>query len=434
MKKILSLLIMAVFLISLVPATFAAQGSGKATATPTQYQTGGERDEFISKAEQLRTELQEKRGEAIATRTRQAINVAEKRQEQLRKFQENKQELKEVIQKAVQRRQQAIDKYREAKSNLEKAKEKIQKCKGKSDATCTEERRNARKHAQQFMLNAADRMLGLLEKTKERIQASDLSEEEKAEVIADLEDRMEDIASARETIDETTEAATTDEIKESAKMIRDSWRKANKEIKQKASRAAVGKIGGTLVKIEKLEIKLERTVAKLKEKGYDTTPIEVMMQQFEAKIQEAKDEHALAMEKFQAGNANEATVNVRAAHAKIKEAHKLLKDVVRKIRKATQGESIQEEGLEPETQAEEQAAEAAEEEAEQAAEAEEQAAETEDTSVDLDSGLEEDVSEEETEDADETAETEEESPEETQTEETTEEETAEETEEQETAE
>jgi len=68
-------------------------------------------------------------------------------------------------------------------------------------------------------------------------------------------------------------------------------------------------------------------------------------------IDEGKAAHEIAMQKFQEGNANEATVNIRAAHQRVKEAHRLLKDVVRKIRKANQGQDVQE-GLEPESQAE----------------------------------------------------------------------------------
>ena len=67
-----------------------------------------------------------------------------------------------------------------------------------------------------------------------------------------------------------------DLIKESVKMVREAWRKAHNEIQEKAAREASGKIGGTLVKIEQLNTKLERTVEQLKAKGYDTTPIETM--------------------------------------------------------------------------------------------------------------------------------------------------------------
>ncbi len=374
MKKLFSLLIMAIFLVSLVPAAFAEQDSesqGTDTPTPIKYAIGGDREDFVAQVEQQRDQLRENRDSALAQRTRQRINVAEKRQELLRKFQENKAEMREVVANAVQKRTEAINRYREARGELNQIKAKLKACQGRSDVTCTEERRNARENSQKFLLSASDRALGLLEKTRERIeQSTSLSEEEKATAIKQLEDRMQDMASVRETVEQTTEAASAEEIKESAKMVRESWRKAHKEIKEKAAREASGKIGGTLVKIEKLEIKLDRFVAQLKEKGYDTTPIEAMMQQFSNKIQEGKDAHAIAMQKFGEGNANEATVNTRAAHKRVKEAHMLLKDVVRKIRKANQGAQVQE-GLEPETEAEEAAEEAAEAEQEAAEAAEE---------------------------------------------------------------
>ncbi len=404
--KILSLLLMAMFLVSLVPAAFAVQGNeNKADSPePTGYVVGGDREEFVAKAEQRRQDLLEKREGVVAARTRQRLNVANKREELLRRFQENKAEMIEKVAKAIQKRTEAIEKFREAKVDLAKNKEKLKACKGKADATCTEERRKTRKNAQKFLLNAAYRMTGLLEKARERIQKSDrLSEEEKATAIASIEARMQDVVSAQETIEATTEAATKEEVKESAKMLRETWRKANKEIKEKTAREVSGKIGGTLVKIERLQAKLERTVEKLKQKGMDTTPIEAMMQQFENKIAEGKAAHEVAMQKFQEGKANEATTNIRAAHKRIKEAHRLLKDVVRKIRKAHQGEKIRE-GVEPETEAEDAAERAAESAAEEAEEDAEEEAEEAEESEEEEAEETEETSDEEASDEQETAE------------------------------
>ncbi|MBN1645353.1 hypothetical protein JW851_04960 [Candidatus Woesearchaeota archaeon] len=372
MKKIFSLLIMAMFVLSLASVAFAGKDANRAdTPTSNKYAVGGDREGFLEQAQEQRTELLEKRGEALEKRQRQRIDVAAKRTELLRKFQENKAEMQEVVQKAVQRRTQAIAKYQEAKAELAKSKQKLQKCKGKDDVTCTEERKNARENSHKFLLSAADRALGLLEKTKERIQNSKMSEEEKAAAIAGLEASMEELASVRQTVEETTDAATTEEIKESAKMVRETWKKANKEIKEKATKVASEKFGGTLVKIERLQSKLERTIEQLQKQGKDTSSIEAIMEEFNAKIEEANQEHATVQEKLQAGQVNEATRNMVQAHKKIKEAHMLLKDVVRKIRKAQQGQEISE-GLEPETEAEEAAAEEAEEAEEVAAEAAEE--------------------------------------------------------------
>jgi hypothetical protein len=395
MKKVLSLLIMAMFLISIVPAAFAEQDSGNQVAntpTPTRYVVGGDREDFVAQAEERRAELLEKRGDVVAKRTRDRLDVAAKREELLRRFQENKAEMREVVANAIAKRAEAIKRYRESRAELASAKEKLKGCQGRSDVTCTEERRKARQNSQKFLLSASDRALALLEKTKERIEKStDLSDEEKALAIKQLEDRLQDMASARETVHQTTEAATKEEIKESAKMVREAWGKAHKEMKEKAARQAAGRIGGTLNKIEKLEVKLDRFVAKLKDKGYDTAPIEAMMEQFEAKIEEGKEAHALAMQKFQEGNANEATAHIREAHKSVKGAHRALKDVVRKIRKANQGQPVRE-GVEPETEAEEAA--------EEAAEAEE---ESEETEVEDEEETEE-SEEEEQEDTEETAE------------------------------
>ena len=64
MKKILSLLIMATFVLSLMPFVIAENGQNAqntATAVKERYQIGGDREEFVSQAEERVKQLKERR-------------------------------------------------------------------------------------------------------------------------------------------------------------------------------------------------------------------------------------------------------------------------------------------------------------------------------------------------------------------------------------
>ena len=382
MNKILTILVMAMFLIGLAPVALAEQGQDALTGaeqnpapTSEKYQIGGaNREQFVSQAEQKRQDLLDKRDMARAGKSGDQIEIATKKAGLQRKFAENADELKNILEKTKQIRVNARENYAEAKGKLADSKNKLNDCKGKTDdTTCTEAKTQAKQNAKEFLLNSADRVLNLLEKTKERLTNSEMNEADKTASLAKVDARIAELAGARETVDQLGDDATKDQIQEASRLIKDSWKGTNKDVKEEASKLAASKIGGVLVQIEKLQAKLQSTVDKLKEKGKDTSAVDAIMTDFNAKIDAAKASQADAQVKFTAGNMKEGTTAMKEAHKSIKEARILLKDVVRKIRKVNAGQKVTE-GLEAET-AQEQAAEQAQDAAAEQSATEEAAAE-----------------------------------------------------------
>lgn len=370
MNKLLTILVMAMFLVSLSPIALAEEteaAAGDTTGTQEKYQIDAkEREDFTSQAAQKRQDLVEKRDMARAGKTGDQIEIATKKAGLQRKFAENADELKNILEKNKQNRENARANYQQAKNNLADSKNKLNDCKGKTDdAACTETKTKAKKDAKDFLLNSADRVLSLLEKTKERLTNSDMNDADKTASLAKIDARIAELAGARETVEQMGDDATKEEIQEASRLIKDAWKGTNKDVKEEASKLAASKIGGILVQIERLQAKLQSTVDKLKEKGKDTSAIDAVMSDFNAKIDAAKASQATAQEKFTAGAIKEATAAMKEAHKSIKEARILLKDAVRKIAKVNAGKKVAN-GLETET-AQEQAAEQAQDAAEEAA-------------------------------------------------------------------
>ncbi len=379
MNKLLTLLVMAMFLVSLSPIALAEETeavAGSTEGTQEKYQIDAkEREEFNSQAEQKRQDLIEKRDMARAGKTGEQIEIATKQEGMQRKFAGDKTELANFLEKTRSDRANAKEKYSEAKTKLADSKEKLKGCQGKTDdAVCTEEKTKAKQNAKDFLLNSADRVLNLLEKTKERITNSEMNEADKTASLAKIDARIAELAGARETVEQMGADATKDAIQEASRLIKDAWKGTNKDVKEEASKLAASKIGGVLVQIERLQAKLQNKIDQLKKAGKDTSAIDAIMTDFNAKIDAAKASQATAQEKFTTGATKEATAAMKEAHKSIKEARILLKDAVRKIAKVAKNEKVKE-GLETET-AQEQAAEQAEDAAEAATEAAETTTET----------------------------------------------------------
>ena len=94
-----------------------------------------------------------------------------------------------------------------------------------------------------------------------------------------------------------------------------------------------------------LEDRLERTLAKLKEKGTDTSAVDLAG--FKAKLEASRKAHAEAVvlfEKVRTADSGEkdelmkqATDKLRESHKLLKEAHALLKDIVVKLKALKNG-------------------------------------------------------------------------------------------------
>jgi hypothetical protein len=372
MNKLLTILVMAMFLVSLAPIALAeddgATVAGSTEGTQEKYQIDAKaREDFLSQAQQKRQDLLEKRDMAREGMTGEQIEIATKHEGLKRKFAGDREALAVFLEQNRAERANARANYQEAKTKLADSKNKLKDCKGKADdAACAETKKQAKKDAKDFLLNSADRVLALLEKTKERITNSDMADAGKTASLAKIDARIAELAGARTTIEQLGDDVTKDQIQEASRLIKDAWKGTNKDVKEEASKLAASKIGGVLVQIERLQAKLQNKIDQLKKAGKDTSAIDAIMTDFNAKIDAAKASQADAQTKFAEGNAKEGTTAMKAAHKSIKEARILLKDAVRKIAKVAKGEKAKA-GLETET-AQEQAAEQAQDAAAEATE------------------------------------------------------------------
>lgn len=352
MKKIICLLVAAIFLISIAAIAFAEENATEtdnATVTAVSEDNGQKltqksskdfeqkRSEFIQQAQAKRQELIQKRDEARAHIGEDIKNFKAKRAELRENYLSKKADLKEKASKARERVEEAKEKHKEAKARLAEKKDQLKECKGSDTDECVTLRADAKKDAGEFLANIADNVLAMLERAQERVDKSKLSEEEKVSLKDQLELKMAEIASTKDSIDAFTENTTKEEVAEAAKTIRDIWKDAKDLIKKSAGLAASDRLGGVIVKAEKLQAKLEKAISKLKGKGADVSKAEELKSSFDAKLAEAKALHEEAKALFNEGKVPEAAQKTQDAHAALKEAHSILKDIVKELKGTKEG-------------------------------------------------------------------------------------------------
>ncbi len=241
---------------------------------------------------------------------------------------------------AKRRYNQAKERYEKAKENLEKARKEFRAAVEKGDEEAAVE------HAKEYLLHVADIVINSLEKIKATTEEDDdLTEEEANEIIADLDEKIVKIEDLK---DQVEAAQTKDEVKEAGIQIINAWKRMRHKIRLQAGRIIKSKVMDVLKRVEQLESRLDKALAKLEEQGYDVSDVDDLVDQFSSKIDSARDKFRDASDKFKEAhdladndNASQEEITnlvdegkslVKEAHNDLKEAHELFKEIVRKIK------------------------------------------------------------------------------------------------------
>ena len=375
--KMAALFVLALFVISVVPIVAAEEGSDSGSGdttveamAETSAETGADTEDaaFHRSREALKTQAETKRAELRAKRegAREAfktdIKALKVRQEELeRELRSNRERMKQIREEYKSKRGELKDQREAARISLGEARAELRDCAGKDTEGCKQARANAKVHASAFLNRAAEHIISVLEQARERVEASDMTDAQKAEVMAEIEEALVEIAAAKENIASLGEDATKEDLKDAAQIIREAWHKAKKGIKHGVGQVASHRIGGVIVKMEHLEDKFDRVITRLEKAGKDTSAAEAKRAEFEAKLDAAEKLHAEAKALFESGDHSAAAEKIRAAHAELKAAHEILKGLVQEIRGIGGGKALEEESEE----AEEESDEADEDEAEE---------------------------------------------------------------------
>lgn len=301
--------------------------------------------------------------EPIRYKTMDVENGSEETRPVLISADANMTQLKERIQERVElareRYVQAKERYQTVKQNYIQARERINQtkeaynaCKGETTEECDQIRTNAKTQSKEFLKNSADRVTAMLQKVKERISASeDLTDEEVAERVAEIDAKIAEIEEAQDTIGNLDNESTNAEIRAAVGKINQAWKRSQTVMKRQVGDLTNEKIGGIVVKSEKLSERLQNAIGKLEEQGEDVSELEDLMEDFNGKVESANENQEKAREQYRIaktpGKTDEAmqTANryMQEAHKQLQEAHSTLSQMLRQIKQTRQGQEALEE-------------------------------------------------------------------------------------------
>jgi len=317
-NKLFALFVMAIFLISIVPAAFAEENNTDNTTAQNNQM----------RAKKLRPMPIKVKAE----------NIRAKHLQLRERYQKNKELMKERLTKARDRKKIAKQHHEEAKDKIKERRAQLAACKENNSTDCVKARKDTRVQTKRYLTNIAEHILAMIAKTKERVENSNLADDEKRDLISKLDEEAEDIAGALDMLEEFGEDSTKEEFKEVTKIIRESWKDLRLIIKKGVGKVANGKIHAVSVRLANLKGKLHKIVERLENAGKDTSKVKPLLETFDEKLEEAKNHRDRARSLYNEGKIDEAAKATKEAHLALRGAHKALKDFVRALKELKGGE------------------------------------------------------------------------------------------------
>jgi len=236
--------------------------------------------------------------------------------------------------------EQAKERYESARENLKKAKEqaeekrksfteKKEELKTCTLSDCQRIRTEVRTEAKEYVFKTGEKLISILEKTKSRIETTeDIDDDEAASMIARIDERIELLQSA------TTGDDTKEDILKSAKKVKEEWQKEQHMQKLRVEKLKNAKIGNIIKRAAHLSEKLEKIADKI-----ESDEIKALVGVFNEKIKESTEKQEMAKELFLTAketNSRELVKQAQQYHKEaqkaLKEAHNTLKQIVRLIK------------------------------------------------------------------------------------------------------
>ncbi len=338
-KKLLSFIVLALFLVSMIPLAFA-EDTATLGASATVSTDG--------------TQVSADAG-AQATSSDGANKTRQERQDQRQKQQEQRTERQNVRKEGQELRQGVRAKIEDHKKAFADFRDQLKSCAGQKTEQCEGVRQNVRNEAKLYLKDTVQEVQDALKTLREKIAASSL--ENKDELLKALDNATAKMSESQSHVDGLPDNVTAAQVKEATESVKKGWNDARKTLKIQAELHANAGVHGVLVRAEKLEMRLDKATARLKTNGTDTSSVDAQIAAFKNHIQLARAQADIAQAKLDDARKDGANLeqDVKDAHAALVEArmhlnqaHDALKEVVKAFKSVKDGEKTMNEEAEKE--------------------------------------------------------------------------------------
>src|SRR3989344_3163645 len=302
-QKISALLVLALFMLSILPAGLADENIVEVSLdtevkldSETEVKTETENESSTTEVEaeteaEAETEVKVKEKDSQKRETK----VIRKEVKEVRK---NLEQAREKLQEAKERYQEAKEKQREHREKVLELHQKIKRCNSETEdcANLKVELRLGVKNHLLKSVQVVERSLEKLTKTVEKME--DLSEEEKAyalELVANLDAELE-VQKAK--IEGFTNETTQEEIRATIKDLKELNQKVHQLQRRLVGLLVNAKLSVLVEKQADLHVSMQTRIDTAAEAGADVTELEAILAKFDAKVTELKQDYETAKQKW----------------------------------------------------------------------------------------------------------------------------------------
>ena len=342
-QKLSAFLELSLFILSVLPAGLADEGQSVVDVevdaeVKTESKTEVETEENDSETEEeVEVKTEEKDGEV-----KEETRVKTKTRDGLKTVTKVKRELKVDLHKARERLEESKERFHEAREKQHEQREKVlelhkkvRRCNSETEdcAALKLELRVGVKNHLQKSVQVVERSLEKLTKTVEKME--DLSEEEKENALVLIADLGSELDAQKAKIDSFTNETTQEEIRAAIKDLKELNQKVHKLQRRLVGLLVNAKLHVLVEKQAELHAGMQARIDALAETGADTSELEVILAEFDAKVEELKQDYETAKQKWMeaktAEDFDQFNRELRAAQHEVREDLKEIKKILRKF-------------------------------------------------------------------------------------------------------
>ena len=250
-----------------------------------------------------------------------------KKKELLERAKQSREKTREAFMTARDELKDARQKFKDSQKALIEAKKSVEKCKSINSDECKKARKDNKAHSAKFVDGSIEQVYKMLERAKKAAESSNINEEQKAQLVSDLDAKLAELGLLRQKQGQIQSQNTAREIKDAAKNMKNFWSNSKHSVQKNNLKVSSSKLGGLVVKMEKLQVRLNAEIEKFKNNGKDTAELDTKIALFNEKISAVKNLNAEIVGLLETVDSAENKSEVmKSATGKMKEAHVFLND------------------------------------------------------------------------------------------------------------
>jgi len=311
LKKLMALAVLMIFVISVVPTAFAEDVVDDTTVS----------EDVIEDATESSEDVDDSTGK---------IKPIKRLKQVQKKVEVARDRLIKAKEKYVQHRELVKEKRQE----LIQLRDGVKGCDAETE-DCGAKKKRLRQGVTNHLVNTGNLIESSIERLIEKVENSlVLTDEEKEEALAKLEELEAELTAEKEelkTLHESGEASA-EEIKAAIKDLKEAWKEIRKEQRSIIALLISSKLENLQEKMsEEFVSGMEMRIENLQAEGIDTSELESLLADYQAKMDELADSIATAKEKRV-----ESIEEWKAAHKEVredlKEAKQIMRDFIKEFR------------------------------------------------------------------------------------------------------